>query len=1650
MLDLSLAPYAALVGRAGVDPDAEVRRFDGSDPSVVYGAARTWSTAGRGMEEAWASSWAAQARLAAAYTTDGAPVYDRAAHEAMLPAGFRDAGAQLGLTGHRLGAVATSLDWESAMARSRLEDLHGEIAVRAREWAARVAEAGLIPVEQADAWRAERDRVEQAIVSMIADAHSSVKGNVTRYEGVISSALAGLAEQGFAESLSAAGGGPGAPVGDPVVLAGLGTPVHAGYAADPVNTGLGNFVEVETDLAFVGVLAGLSWSRTYNSRAAGGPGPHGPRWASWASTRLRADDTAAQYVGPDGREMTVPRRPDGSFARGPDLAARVLPGLVGGLVLAWNDGRRWAFGPDGRPLSSEHGPGTAVGFVHDEHGRLVELNHCAGRRVTVSWAGLSILSVSSTDGRAVVYGFDDTGHLVHAGTPAGDRRYGIGDDGLVVSVTDADGVVEVDNTYDEHGRVVTQTSAHGRVVTFAYRAENPADAALDGAAEYTVVADESGGPVNTYRHDDAGRLVEATDGHGHLLRKRYDRWGDPVEVTRRGGGEIRRTFDDRARLVRQVTPSGAVTEFGHDDADRLTRITVTVAGLPEATTRLRYDGAERVPCEVVDAEGGRTVLSVSGGLVHTLVDADGVTVRFRHDTDGHLIEVIDADGGVARIDRDAAGHPTAVTSPAGRRTELTHDPAGRLTARRDPAAAVWRHEYSPAGRPTAHVDPLGHRTELRYGDHGDPVEHIDPLGTITAAVYDVLGNLTTMATPDGAKWTWTYDALCRLTTATDPTGGTWLHDHDPDGHPTAVTDPTGRATRRSHDRDGALTGLHDGVAATGVDRDPLGRPTTIHHPDATTTCLTYDRCGRPATRTGPDGATTSYVYSPAGRLIRTVSPAGREQTREYDPCGRLAAAVDGAGNRWEQRHDPDGLLTERISPTGLVERLDHDPCGRLIRHRIPGRGTTTRTYDPAGRVVAITDRTGRRTFTHDPTGRVTAATDALGHTTHYTRDDHGRVTAVTDPLGATTRYRHDPAGRVTAVTDPLDRTTHYTHDPAGRLREITDPDGHATGWTHDPAGRIATITAHDGTIRTIGRDPTGRPVHITETGPSAAIPVSLTWDTGGRLAVRSAGDRAVGWTYDADGLRAALHHPDGTRTRYTRDPAGRVVALHHPALGAITHHRDPDGRTTAITGADTITSLGFTDGWLTTHTTTAGDRARTTHLTRDDHGRVTTTDTDGHRRAYTHDAAGQLTAVTGLDGTCQYGYDAAGRLTHDDAPAGRRTHAHDAAAQPLTTTSPDGERHYVHDGAGRRTRGGDRTYHWDAFGRLRQISDPTRTTRLHHDSLGDLAAVDHLDLTWDALHPAGQLAAAGQQNIIGLDHPYAMAAGNGTRRALHPDWQHHTGTPNPDPYGGAAPTPGLGYRSELAFHHLIWLRHRAYDPTTRTFLSTDPLPPVPGTPTAANPYHYADNNPVDNTDPWGLRPLTDQDLAAQEDGGGFDWSAFGHGALDVIGLIPVLGEPADLINAGWYAAEGDWTNAGLSAAGVIPGLGVAAVGARMLGRTADLVGGASRIEPPAMTTIYRNVDEAEFTSIAETGRFEMGAGAMEGKFFALDGKHAEQWGEFLNGGQGLTVQRTVPERALAGAEQFPGKHDGIGPAVYLDRNDLDTVNNQAGEIELWP
>ncbi|MDP8927721.1 MAG: RHS repeat-associated core domain-containing protein [Actinomycetota bacterium] len=269
---------------------------------------------------------------------------------------------------------------------------------------------------------------------------------------------------------------------------------------------------------------------------------------------------------------------------------------------------------------------------------------------------------------------------------------------------------------------------------------------------------------------------------------------------------------------------------------------------------------------------------------------------------------------------------------------------------------------------------------------------------------------------------------------------------------------------------------------------------------------------------------------------------------------------------------------------------------------------------------------------------------------------------------------------------------------------------------------------------------------------------------------------------------------------------------------------------------------------------------------------------------------------------------------------------------------------FAYDPGGRRISetgpGQVRAFSWDGLGRLAGIerdteSGETTATRLVVDALGDLAAVDDQPLLWDPTSMVSQLRWAGGTAIIGRDQPWATAAPSGEAGWLDTDWQGSTGDLPRDPWGangqvtapdGADPVR-LGWRGEVEVDGLVWLRHRPYDPHTRAFLSTDPLPGVPGSTTSANPYHYANNDPIGFIDPLGLRPLTDADLRAFREAAGRNlferggdwaqdnWEYLAAGAAVVGGVALMatgVGGPAGLAQiAGGGALIGGGTSAAL-------------------------------------------------------------------------------------------------------------------------------------------
>jgi Domain of unknown function (DUF4157) len=116
-----------------------------------------------------------------------------------------------------------------------------------------------------------------------------------------------------------------------------------------------------------------------------------------------------------------------------------------------------------------------------------------------------------------------------------------------------------------------------------------------------------------------------------------------------------------------------------------------------------------------------------------------------------------------------------------------------------------------------------------------------------------------------------------------------------------------------------------------------------------------------------------------------------------------------------------------------------------------------------------------------------------------------------------------------------------------------------------------------------------------------------------------------------------------------------------------------------------------------------------------------------------------------------------------------------------------------------------------------------------------------------------------------------------------------------------------------------------------------------------------------------------------------NWRDVGHAALDVAGFIPVVGAVADVANAAWYLAEGDYANAALSGISAIPGIGDAIGGVAKGGKAAfklakgsNMLGKANKLLPNAGKLVSK--------AGGLVNKVSSGAGKLVGKVGGLANK----------------------------------------------------------------
>ena len=1173
----------------------------------------------------------------------------------------------------------------------------------------------------------------------------------------------------------------------------------SGFANDPVNVATGNFIEPETDLSFPGTFArNLNLKRMYNSLAVTNSqdipsGVFGIGWSSTLDQRLEFDADKASWFTADGRILTFAREGEG-FARasgeawwltkaepGSDAYARIEAlqretqqqlknsrGLDESAVQAFtqepfywivmnNAHESFGFSASGDWVSATDGhPSNTVVAFRDAQGQVTDLVHPGSQRgIRVNYEAL-VQSTEAPEYRPIsAYTYNTTGteadtplmaaeysyegeHLTSVTTNAGVRSYTHTDAGLIREVINANGIVEVTNTYDELGRVAHQLTEYGREVSYTYT-----------PSLVTIVADaETGDNSNLWTSDSKGRLIGITATDGSRQTMRYDSFGNRVGITERDGSRTARVFDNRGRLKRERTPEGTDYTYGWDEHDRITGVSVRDArdprnlGTPMTVSYEYADSVNPNPSAVIDADGAQTLYDWDDrGLLTRVTDPTGVSTTFEYDAYGDLVLVTNGAGNTTTLIRDDHGRVIGVIDPLGRCGTATYNSSGALASIENADGARWTFAYpefvveslpslvrnstntswSRGNLPISVTDPYGATIRFTYNAGGEIASVTNPLGHTTEGTFDTWGNLVGLTTASGAVWNYVYDGLSQLVEATDPSGAATRYSYDLNGELSSMMDATGVEIKRRVDRQRGIEEIADAFSSSFIHTDIFGRVTSeqkrvrggssAKKADVESEFITYDAAGRPVEILDAAGGLTRCERDGAGRVLRVISAEGRIETYDYDAAGRVISHAvgldaperytDEAGvsrvvepSAWaitRLEYDAASQIIKRVNPDGTVEKITYDVCGRVTGVE-SGARVASYEYDLCGRLIGVRDSSfGQRRFKYDAAGQIIQATDGLGFRTHFSYTATGQVCRVVDAVGQVTDYEYDALDRLVRVikaagTDD-ESVQEYAYDAAGRLIRAHDGVREYTHVYDYAAGGRLSHTCVDGVkAAEFGVEDQGRTVWVRDYASAQALEAGASEDA-------FVQHRFV---YDARGLliersRSSVMTDTSGASSGTADVDAQVQALN----------------TFTNTGAYTLT-LGYdADGYRTRMVTPYGETA----IAYDGAGRVVSmsrADQDAHRESpaaqYSYDAMGRLIRAQLGDIISRWEFDSESGLVCSysrentaKADSVERTEViRDEQGRIVGLDSADGLVVYTYDAAGQLTgsRSGDLEFEW--------------------------------------------------------------------------------------------------------------------------------------------------------------------------------------------------------------------------------------------------------------------------------------------------------------------------------------------------------------------
>ncbi len=986
----------------------------------------------------------------------------------------------------------------------------------------------------------------------------------------------------------------------------------------------------------------------------------------------------------------------------------------------------------------------------------------AGRSITIVNASSALVSeVIDPAGSAWTLAYDSNGNLTSVTDPLTNET------SFDYDTTNSNGALVHDlttitkpanqtsgakttNTYDDSGRVVSQTDPTGLTTSYSYEGDNESptggtttitdphgnvttqDYAYGVLWSTTNAVGTPAQAIWSYQRD-PGTLMptEVIDPNGNISTSTFDTQGNPTSVTDALGNTTSTTYNSFNEPLTVTDPKGITTTYTYDSHGN--RLSKTVGG----------------SLNVADVLGWASASVDSGSI--TAAACPAVSLCVATDQSGHVLTSSNPAGGPSAWTNKFSVDSNlilAVSCPSTSLCVATDFNGGNILTSSNPAGGSSAWSSTHVGQsllPT--IDCPSTTLCVAGAGGGNILTSTNPAGGVWGTPTDVDGSNTIAAINcPSTSFCVAGDEEGNILTSTNPAGGVWSTPTNVDGS-TRFFSMNCLSVSVCIATDGAgnvLSSVNGGASWTKVNIAGTLALLQMSCPSQSL-CVTSDQAGDVFTSTNPTGTSSAWsrIDVDGANDIYALSCPSLALCVGGDAAGNIL--VPTASPSWTPSLVDSGNSVLAASCPTTTMCVSTDNSGDVVTSTNPTGGTsawTTRHIDGTAKIVAIscpstslcvaTANNGYVLYSSTPTGAAstwikrhvdgTAKINAISCPTVslcVATDVNGDILYSTTPTGAASTWMKthiDTSTSINAISCPV-TTLCVVTDANGNVITSINPTGGTSFWTNKfsvdsvnlpsvscPTVALCVATDAGGNALS-STTPTGGAGHWTKTNadgstdlPSVGCPsasLCVATDAQGKVVTSTNPGGAV-WNspVDVDGSAAMNGVTCPTETLCVAvDAAGQVVTSPDPggfATLATAFTSDGSGDLTSITDPDgNVTTYTYdTYGDVATKSSTAGGQTDTTSDSYDSLGRLYCQVSPNAYAASVTCPSSQSTRVADTTSSI---FDANGNVTSTtDADGNMTSYLYDADGNKTLTTDPVGnETKTLYDADDRVTSGTD-------------------------------------------------------------------------------------------------------------------------------------------------------------------------------------------------------------------------------------------------------------------------------------------------------------------------------------------------------------------------